>query len=52
MELIIGLVILVVTLALFDLAALRWGVNSRRAGGDFNQPGELDFYEPDGLTYK
>jgi hypothetical protein len=47
MELILGFVIVVVALALFDLAALRWGVNSRRAGGDWNQPGEVDYYEAD-----
>lgn len=49
MELIFGLIILVAALALFDLAAMRWGVNSRGTGGDFNQPGELDFYESDRL---
>ena len=49
MELIIGFLILVLVLALFDLAALRWGVNSRQAGGDWNPPAEIDFYEPNRL---
>ncbi len=50
MELIIGLLVLVALLGLFDLAALQWGVNSRGAGGDFNQPGEWEYYEAHNLV--
>lgn len=49
MELIIGFVIVVIALALLDLAALNWGTNSRGAGGDFNSPSEIEYYEPERL---
>ena len=53
MELIIGRVSIVSLLVLLDVAALRWGVNSRGAGGDFYQPGEVDFYyEPETRTFQ
>ena len=45
MELIIGLILLVALLGLFDLAALRWGINSRGAGGDFNRREDWEYYE-------
>ena len=50
MELIIGFFLLVALLGLFDLAALRWGVNSRGAGGDFNQRNEWEYYEAHNLV--
>lgn len=49
MELIIGFVALVTLLVLFDLAALRWGINSRGAGGDFNQREDWEYYESKNL---
>jgi hypothetical protein len=49
MELIIGLIALVALLVIFDFAALRWGVNTRGAGGDFNQREEWEYYESQNL---
>ena len=50
MELIIGMIVVVIALAILDIAALRWGVNSRGAGGDFNRPDEADYYENNRLV--
>ncbi|MDB5082381.1 MAG: hypothetical protein JWP00_4305 [Chloroflexi bacterium] len=52
MELISGLIIIVAVLGLLDLAALRWGVNSRGAGKDWSKPSEIEYYEPDGFGYR
>lgn len=53
MELIIGLISIIILLALLDVAALRWGVNSRGAGGDFNLFNSGDYStEPDARTFQ
>ena len=36
MQLILVFLIIVLVLGALDLAALRWGVNSRQSGGDWN----------------
>ena len=53
MDLVIGLISIIILLALLDVAALRWGVNSRGAGGDFNFSNNGDYStEPDARTFQ
>ncbi len=48
MELVIGFVLVVALLVILDLAALRWGVNSRRFSSDWRPRSEFEYYEPQG----
>ncbi len=48
MELVIGFVIIVALLILFDLAALRWGVNSRHSTSDWKSHTDSDYYQSSG----
>lgn len=50
MELIIGLIVIVALLGLLDLAAMRWGINTRGVGGDFNRREEWEYYEASNLV--
>jgi hypothetical protein len=46
MELVIGFIVVVALLGIFNLAALRWGYNSRSYTSDWKPRSDFDFYDP------
>ena len=47
MELVLGFLLVVALLVLLDVAALRWGYNSRNYSSDWKPRSEMEYYEPE-----